>query len=33
VPSHRGSEPPVSGVRGGNLELEALEEELLAALR
>jgi hypothetical protein len=27
------SEPPVSGVRGGNPELEALEEELLAALR
>jgi hypothetical protein len=33
TPPHRASEPPVSGVRGGNPELEALEEELLAALR
>jgi hypothetical protein len=33
APPSSSSEPPVSGVRGGNLELEALEEELLAALR
>lgn len=33
TPSRGASEPPVSGVRGGNPELEALEEELLAALR
>jgi hypothetical protein len=31
MPPPRASEPPMSGVR--NLELEALEEELLAALR
>ena len=33
APPSGASEPPVSGVRGGNPELEALEEELLAALR
>jgi hypothetical protein len=33
APPPGASEPPVSGVRGGNPELEALEEELLAALR
>jgi hypothetical protein len=33
LPPSSESSPPVSGVRGGNLELDALEEELLAALR
>jgi hypothetical protein len=33
APPSGASEPPRSGVRGGNPELEALEEELLAALR
>ncbi len=33
APPPGASEPPVSGVRGGNPEFEALEEELLAALR
>ena len=32
-PPRSESEPPISGLRGGNLELEALEEELLATLR
>jgi len=30
---YEASEPPISGVRGGNLELDSLEEELLATLR
>lgn len=33
LPYDAASEPPISGVRGGYLELEALEEELLATLR